>query len=168
MLEGDVLLASKRVREMDITLLAVVSGFFLSYLGYFLVPALPPYRVYELHGILPHTVPLEGLWLTESVRELLYNLEKIKRDCFPSGHTEISLVVLVLAYKFEKRAFAILLPIVVSLIFSTVYLRYHYVIDVIAGIILAVIITITAPVLYEAMTKWIRKKTGEMESAITT
>lgn len=160
MVLGVFLIAKKRVREMNITLLAVVAGFFLSYLGYFLVPALPPYRVYELHGVLPHSVPLEGLWLATPIRNLLDSLEKIKRDCFPSGHTEVSLVVLCLAFRFDRRAFAILLPIIVSLIFSTVYLRYHYVIDVIAGVLLALPVITLSPRVYEW---WERKRSQERD-----
>ena len=58
------------------------------------------------------------------------------RDCFPSGHTEIALVVLLYAWRFERRYFCGLLPAVGLLLFSTVYLRYHYVVDVLAGALL--------------------------------
>jgi membrane-associated phospholipid phosphatase len=42
-----------------------------------------------------------------------------------------------MAYKISKKIFVILLIIGFILIFSTVYIRAHYVIDVIAGIISA-------------------------------
>ena len=67
------------------------------------------------------------------------SLEGIKRDAFPSGHTAVTLVVLCLAYRFQKTLFWFFLPFVLALIAATVYLRYHYVIDVVAGIVLSVL-----------------------------
>jgi len=53
------------------------------------------------------------------------------------------------ARKFRERVLtALLLPAVTGLILSTVYLRYHYVIDVLAGIALAVLTVYLAPPLY--------------------
>jgi membrane-associated phospholipid phosphatase len=43
-----------------------------------------------------------------------------------------------MAARYQRRLFYPLLMITVSLMISTVYLRYHYVIDVIAGVLLAV------------------------------
>ena len=73
-------------------------------------------------------------------------LERIKTDCFPSLHTGLCLLCLLYAIRyrevFKHKIFAMWFWIVgvISLILSTVYLRYHWVIDVIAGIILAVIV----------------------------
>ena len=71
-------------------------------------------------------------------------MESCPRDCFPSGHTEIPLITLWLAYRFKRRLFWVYLPIVMGLVCSTVYLRYHYVIDVIAGMALAGIVILLA------------------------
>jgi len=43
----------------------------------------------------------------------------------------------------------------ISLIFSTVYLRYHWVVDVIAGIILAVLAFYLTEIFYKY---WLRKR----------
>jgi membrane-associated phospholipid phosphatase len=45
----------------------------------------------------------------------------------------------------EKKLFAVFIPVVTGLIISTVYLRYHYVIDVIAGIALTGLTIALAP-----------------------
>jgi hypothetical protein len=47
------------------------------------------------------------------------------------------MLTVALAYRFERRLFWRLLPISIGLIFSTVYLRYHYVMDLAAGALLA-------------------------------
>ena len=129
---GAVLLIKKDERSFDHSLYLIMLCFYLSYAGYLLFPALGP-RFTMNH--LQHE-DLRGLFLTASIQELLNRLEGIKRDAFPSGHTGIALTVLVLSLRFEKRLFLPFLPFVTGLIFSTVYLRYHYVVDVLAGIVL--------------------------------
>ena len=105
----------------------ITIGYFLSYLGYFLVPAIGP------RFTLAHACALKSVFLGETLCRLIYFMESCPRDCFPSGHTEIPLITLYLAFRFRRRLFWIYLPIVVLLVSSTVYLRYHYVIDVLAG-----------------------------------
>jgi len=117
-----------------VSLCALLLGYYVSYLLYFLTPARGP-RFYLAAS---QTLPLTGLWLTEPLQTTLDALEGIQRDAFPSGHTAIALIVLVMAARYQPRLFYPLLVVCVSLIISTVYLRYHYVIDVIAGILLAV------------------------------
>jgi membrane-associated phospholipid phosphatase len=82
---------------------------------------------------------LEGLFIAGPLQEILNRLEGVKRDAFPSGHTAITLTVVYLAWRFERRLFAFFLPVALALIASTVYCRYHYVVDVIAGIGLALL-----------------------------
>ncbi len=84
--------------------------------------------------------------MTAWVQQTLDGLEHNKTDAFPSGHTAVALVSLFYAGKFRERVlFGILVPCVAALIVSTVYLRYHYVIDVIAGIALAAVTIFIAP-----------------------
>jgi membrane-associated phospholipid phosphatase len=130
---GAVLLIRKNEEAFDRSLYLIMLCFYLSYAGYLLFPALGP-RFTMNH--LQHE-DLRGLLLTAPIQELLNRLEGIKRDAFPSGHTGIALTVLVLSLRFEKQLFLLFLPFVTTLIFSTVYLRYHYVVDVLAGIALA-------------------------------
>jgi membrane-associated phospholipid phosphatase len=126
---GVVLLLNNQREEFNRTLFLILFCFYLSYLGYILMPALGPrFTISHLQ-----TTELQGLFIAEPLQKLLNKLEGIKRDAFPSGHTAVALTVLYLAYRFKKRFFRILLPIVSALIFSTVYCRYHYVVDIIAG-----------------------------------
>ncbi|MEA1928353.1 MAG: phosphatase PAP2 family protein [Candidatus Auribacterota bacterium] len=120
------------------TIFVVTLGYILSYLGYFVIPAIGPR--FTIH----HTVPLQGLFIREQLHRIIYSMESCPRDCFPSGHTEIPLITLWLAYRFKRVLFWIYLPIVTGLVCSTVYLRYHYVVDVIAGMALAGIVILLA------------------------
>lgn len=132
---GTIILMKNRREDFNRTLFLIVFCFYLSYLGYILMPAVGPrFTIDHLQNI-----ELRGLFIAEPIQNFLNKLEGIKRDAFPSGHTAIPLVVLYLAYRFKRRLFWILLPIVSALIFSTVYCRYHYVVDVIAGFGLALL-----------------------------
>ena len=82
-------------------------------------------------------MPLHGGTVFKVVHPILNSLEHIKQDCFPSGHTEISLLVFLLFWEEDKRIALLILPIVLSLILATLVLRYHYFADVISGVIVA-------------------------------
>jgi len=133
-----------RTGEFDESVFILLFGYYLSFIGYILFPAIGPrHTLAHLYS-----VPLEGSFITDFVRDGLNTLEHNKRDCMPSGHTQIVLIVLYLANRFEKRIFYLFLPIVCFLILSTVYLRYHYVIDLFAGALFAIGCMIVGPRLY--------------------
>lgn len=146
---GLILFFSNRLAEFDFFIFQVVYGFYLSYLGYFIIPAIGP------RFTLDHlqTFQLSGVWIMETIHHLLNQLENIQRDAFPSGHTAITVLTLFYAKKYNNRYFYFMLPITLMMILSTVYLRYHYVIDVIAGLFLFMIIITTGPFLYKKLKK---------------
>lgn len=132
---GLILKLRRRDSEFDRTVFFILLCFYLSYIGYILFPALGPrYTMNHLQSS-----ELKGIFIAESIQEILNRLEGIKRDAFPSGHTAVVLVVSGLAYRFHKGFFYATIPVITLLIFSTVYCRYHYVVDVIGGIALAAI-----------------------------
>jgi membrane-associated phospholipid phosphatase len=119
-----------RFREMMSGLMVVC---FFGLIGYLVVPAIGP--MYTLRD--QYTVPLHQS-LPGFNREFDFmNFARIRRDVFPSLHVAISFVVWLYAYRNSKKLFWILSPLILSLWLSTLYLRYHYLIDVVAGLILA-------------------------------
>lgn len=146
---GIILLKTNKREEFNKSLFLILLCFYLSYVGYLLFPALGPrFALKELHSI-----ALEGFIVAEPLHNLLNRLEGIKRDAFPSGHTAVTVLILYLAYKFNRIYFWICLPIVLSLLFSTVYCRYHYFIDVVAGIILTIFTLLIGEPIYKWLTK---------------
>jgi membrane-associated phospholipid phosphatase len=142
-----------RMMEFDRAVFVLAFGFYVSYIGYLIFPAVGPrYALSHLYSI-----PLEGSFITDFFRDTLNTMEHNKRDCMPSGHTQIVLMCVCLAYRYEKFLFYIFLPISCALILSTVYLRYHYVVDVLAGIGLAIGCMIIGPRLYE----WWKGESGQ-------
>jgi membrane-associated phospholipid phosphatase len=136
-----------RVNDFYLSIFVLTFGYYISFIGYILFPAIGPrYALIHLQS-----VPLEGSFLTDLVRDGLNAIEHNKRDCMPSGHTQMALLVLFLAYRYKRFLFYLLLPIVCGLILSTVYLRYHYVIDLFVGAALAVGCMIMGPRLHSLL-----------------
>ena len=142
---GAVLIVKERDRELDECLFGIVLCFYLSYVGYLLMPAIGP------RFTLDHlqTSGLDAGPVTQTIRNILNRLEHNKTDAFPSGHTAVALLALFYAFKYKETIlFRILLPMVAALIYSTVYLRYHYVIDVFAGVMLTALTILISPRAY--------------------
>ncbi len=83
----------------------------------------------------------------------------VQRDIFPSGHTMITLIVMYLSVKLKSRSKYFLLPVGTLLIFSTVYLRYHYVVDLIGGLIFMIFSVWSGKYLFN----WWQRKVGKEE-----
>jgi membrane-associated phospholipid phosphatase len=58
------------------------------------------------------------------------------RAAFPSLHSAVSILALYYAWKYCRWFFPILLAFVAGLLVSTVYLRHHWVVDLLAGALL--------------------------------
>ena len=107
--------------------------FYVSYAGYFTVPAYGPRTALADR----HTVPLDTHPIAAAINRTINELEHTKLDAFPSGHTMITVAVLIVAWKRARKQFWWMLPVGSLLVFSTMYCRYHYLVDVIAGLVLA-------------------------------
>ena len=125
----------------------IVLGYLASYVGYILVPARGPrILLKELENM-----PLQGMWLFHGMQNMLDKLESVAYDCFPSGHTELTIIAWWGSRMVSRRwflAYSIYTP---SIIFATVYLRYHYSVDVFAGALLAAILIAVSPSLYRRL-----------------
>ena len=119
-------------RRYVFTLMVV---YYVSYAGYFLIPALGP----RFAQAAQYTVSLTTTPIARTINDTINNMEKTKFDVFPSGHTMISVAVLLVAWERSRKTFWFLLPVATGLIVSTVYCRYHYLVDLIAGATLACI-----------------------------
>ncbi len=145
---GILLAVRKKHKDFDEAVFGIVLCFYLSYIGYLLVPAIGPRFTLE-HM---QTMDFRESPIAVAIQNILNRLENTKTDAFPSGHTAVALMTLYYAWKCkEKVLFWILLPVVSALVISTVYLRYHYVIDVVAGILLVAVTIYLAPRVYKLL-----------------
>jgi hypothetical protein len=103
----------------------------LGFTGYTVFPAGGP-------QIDPSLAPLHGGWLARFFLPVI-KAGSNQIDVFPSIHGAASLYVLVFDFWHYRKRFWILLVPTAALWVSTVYLRYHYVVDLLAGGVITVI-----------------------------
>ncbi len=127
----------KRFVELDKVVFAYLLTYYVSYIIYFFVPALGP-RFNETLTELQSIKELNGIFLAVPIRELINFLEPNKFDAFPSLHTAILTITMLGTYYYHRKLFRIFIPVAAGILISLVYCRYHYVIDMIAGFIIAV------------------------------
>jgi membrane-associated phospholipid phosphatase len=116
--------------------LGLVLSFSVSFLGYFAFPALGPrFTLEPLVGS-----PPEGSFVAGPLYRLLDHLERAShtRDAFPSAHIAVALVNQYYCFRFLPRLGWWLTPVIATLAVSTVYLGYHYIVDLLAGFVLGV------------------------------
>jgi membrane-associated phospholipid phosphatase len=115
---------------------AFYSGLFfvyaLGFIGYLFVPA---------HGAwldIPRAFhnPIAGGWITSLNRAIVEHGSN-RVDAFPSLHVAVSAFIVFFDARFARWRFRLYLPAAVGLWISTLYLRFHYGIDVLVGALLA-------------------------------
>ncbi|MGO9230462.1 MAG: phosphatase PAP2 family protein [Terriglobales bacterium] len=137
----------RRYPEFQYFAFLIALGFLASYVGYLAVPARGPrFLLKPLERL-----PLQGLWLFHNMQHTLDRLESTAYDCFPSGHTELTVLACWMSRLVSNRLFWVYFCYTLSIIFATVYLRYHYTVDLLAGAALAVALILVSPFCYRAL-----------------
>ncbi|HJT16763.1 MAG TPA: phosphatase PAP2 family protein [Thermoanaerobaculia bacterium] len=120
-------------------LLAILFCGAIGTIGYLLIPAVGPGVAYP---------QLYSKTLSGSLYQPIIDFmdrARAPRDAFPSLHVGISAIVLIFAARYKNRIVLwILAPLIIGNWISTVYLRYHYVVDCVAGMIAAVLSVLLA------------------------
>jgi len=136
-----VLYFSKKKREFRETLVTVILCFYCGYLLYIIFPAAPP-RLTLIHM---YSVGFDGTPLASIAERAINILPRESRCAFPSLHSAVTLLSLIFAWKYTRLTFWLMLPFCIGLFLSTIYLRHHYVIDLLAGWALAIPVFIYIP-----------------------
>jgi membrane-associated phospholipid phosphatase len=116
---------------LDQFLFPLILAYSICFLGFFIFPAASPRFVLdggrELQGFI--------------FRKIMLYIEgngQFQGGSFPSAHCAAGTVMIFLSYRFDKRLFAFVCPIILLFFLATVYGRYHYFSDVLAGILIGV------------------------------
>lgn len=137
----------RRFADFQYCAFLISLGLLMSYIGYILVPARGPRFLLD-H--LQHS-PLQGGWVVDVMRTTLDRLESVHYDCFPSGHGELTIIAWWSSRQISKRLSRVYLAYTLSIIFATVYLRYHYTVDLVAGALLAAGFIAAGPMMYRKL-----------------
>lgn len=127
---GIALYFKNRIKEFDQLLLVCAVAFYVSYLGFLFMPVEGPRHA--LSNL--HNVELMGILFTP-LAQYMVNTYGLHGGCMPSSHVAVALVVMIFAIRYEKTIAWILTPLILSLFVATVYGRFHYFLDVVAGIL---------------------------------
>lgn len=123
--------------------LCLTLTFIMGFIGYVFLPASPPR--YFIESLYTDPVRLHGLFLFDRLQGAWDGLSVISGGAFPSLHVGLSAVALIYAFRFRRinGVFTVIwysyIFLVTSLWFSTVYLRHHWVMDIVAGWIVALV-----------------------------
>lgn len=130
-----VLYFQKRYQEFRYALVTTIICYYIGYFLFILFPAAPPRIVLKPF----FTVSLHGQVL-EPIKHAIEISAQDSRGAFPSLHCAVSFISLFFGWRYVRWMFWVMIPMVIMLVLSTIYLRHHYVIDLIAGLVLAVIV----------------------------
>lgn len=131
------LLLTNRPVEARKALLGLIVCFYTGYVLYLVFPAAPP-RLY-LASLGAFNVDLKGgrLGITAFQNALISMMpNEASRAAFPSLHAGVTLLTLYYAWRYLRWYVPVLTVAITGLLIATVYLRHHYIVDLIAGALL--------------------------------
>lgn len=114
----------------------LIGSFLIYYILFIFFPAVGPqfYYAYPVNYI-------EACGFFGKSIQWIQKVGESPTGAFPSSHAGVSIIMLLWVFFNYHKLAQYFLPIVLILIFSTVYIKAHYAVDAIAGII-------TAPIIY--------------------
>lgn len=107
----------------------VVFGVHACYMLYLLVPAAGP-----RHAYVNLSAPLPEGWITGRVHDFIRDLEPQPFDAFPSAHVVLGVLCMAVAWRLGSRFRAAMTLVAAGTVASTLVLRYHYLVDDLAGL----------------------------------
>jgi membrane-associated phospholipid phosphatase len=137
-----ILYVQRESRSFWTTMTATALAHYTVYVIALLLPIESPY--FSLASL--NTKPLVGGPLTATI-ELVERFGRVHGAAFPSAHVAGSMVAVCALHRYRPRLFYASFPFFIGMCVSTVYGRYHYVGDVLAGIALGAIAWLAADLL---------------------
>ncbi len=117
---------------------SLAASSYISLLFYLFMPSAPPWYTGVATNLLdPGTVQFGASSLISSLDNIGELIESDKLAAFPSLHSAYIVLFCYFTMKLRKRYGLVSIPLTVGVLFSTVYLGQHYIIDLIAGAAIA-------------------------------
>jgi membrane-associated phospholipid phosphatase len=140
------------------TLVTIVICLYIGYIGYVLLPAGPPrYTIPQEYG-----VPLRGLIpFLDQTRAATAAVPLTAKGAFPSLHCGVMFLAMLLAWRHLRWFFPVMAFFGLGLIVGTVYLRHHWVVDIVAGIAVALVADRISP----PLERWWAAKAAALDAA---
>ena len=113
----------------------LISSFLLYYFIFIIIPAEGP----QFYFTFPDN-HIEAQGIFGNAIKLIQKNGEAPTAAFPSSHVGISWIVIFWLYQNFRKSVKYFLPFVILLMFSTVYIKAHYFVDVVAGFLTAPIV----------------------------
>ena len=124
----------------------IIFSFYLYYIFYDLVPVVGP----QFHFNTLYTDDPPPYFFGKLMRFILITIER-PTGAFPSSHVGIALLISYIAYKQLKKYFYYSLLFVFGICFATVYLKAHYLVDVIGAVFMIPILVAISSYAYDKL-----------------
>lgn len=157
----------------------ILCSFFLYYVIYLFLPVAGPHyyywqvsadvmqaggpfpevgNYYSLHPVLPESGAHDGFFKT--LVDIAHDSGERPTAAFPSSHVGIGTVLMMLFFSVRSRVAWVALPFYVLLCGATVYIKAHYFVDVIGGLLTAPVFYFASLRLYQALehSRWVMKQ----------
>ena len=113
----------------------LITSFLLYYFIFIIIPAEGP----QFYFTFPDN-HIEAQGIFGNLVKLIQKNGEAPTAAFPSSHVGISWIVIFWLYQNLRKSVKYFLPFVILLMFSTVYIKAHYFVDVVAGFLTAPIV----------------------------
>jgi membrane-associated phospholipid phosphatase len=146
-------------------LFIITLSFFVLYTWYVFFPVKgPKYFFSELHVLWYSN--FKGFVFTRLMKAFFATMN-LAGAAVPSSHVAMALVAMQLNWRDSRPLFWAYLPLIALLIFSTVYLYAHYVVDIILGAVTGMVLSVFIPRAQGALSRatagagdWLRSRLG--------
>jgi len=112
-------------QESEQLIFIMINSFLIYYLAFIFLPVSGPQFYFE-----DTSNHLPGGFVFGSAIRFIQEVGEAQTAAFPSSHASIYLMLTYIIYKFARKLLIIAIPIGFLLLLSTVYIRAHYIVDV--------------------------------------
>ena len=133
----------KRKEYANKAVFQLSASLYIFYFIFIIIPSAGP----QFYFSSPENI-LPKAYFFDHIMHFVQALAEQPTGAFPSSHVGISIIILIISRKNAPLFFKIVWPFVLLLILSTIYIKAHYVIDVIAGLLIAPFILYLSNILY--------------------
>ena len=160
-----------RYDKLDKAQFIFLASFFLYYIIYIFLPVAGPYYYFQATGL---DMAASGIYpdlsyyfqthhemlpseVTGIFSQLVHDTQEfgeLPAAAFPSSHCGMTVVIMILDWKSRSRwLFWLLMPFAILLCLATVYIKAHYLVDSIAGILFAFLCYYLTSFIYEKVNR---------------
>lgn len=156
--------------QFEKTTFIILTSFFIFYVVFIFLPVAGPqfyYKAVGLDQIAAGVFPNIGNYFNNhqdvlaspgytdgffyQIVEDAKNAGERPTAAFPSSHVGMSTIVMILAFRGNKKLWLCMLPFYIFLCMATVYIQAHYLIDAVAGFLAAFLLYFATKIIYERL-----------------